>query len=76
VVSSVLGSQFKQFNPSGKYNTDIEQRLYMEYHDLVDAGLPDDDVNLIQLIMDARMWIRQAKSIYHIPNNWQIPEEE
>lgn len=46
----------------------------MEIRDTTDVGLPDDDTNLIQLLEDARNWIKQAKKLYGIPENWPVNE--
>lgn len=66
-----------QFDGERSSKEDIQQRLYMEHHDLssLDGGLPDDETNLIQLIHDAYRWIVQAKQIYSIPDHWHVPEE-
>ena len=69
-------SQFQQFHPGAKYDADIQDRLYMEADSTTENGLPDDDANLIQLLWDAWLWIRQAKKTYGIPENWPVPEEE
>lgn len=63
-----------QFNDERNSYADIERRLFMEIHDTEDVGLPDDETNLIQLLQDAFAWIRQAKRIYNIPEDWPVKE--
>lgn len=63
-----------QFQDERNSNTDIEERLRMEIRDTVEVGLPDDDTSLIQLLEDTRAWVRQAKKLYGIPENWPILE--
>ncbi len=73
-----MKSSFYQFSGElvNSYKADIEERLVMEIRDTVEIGLPDNDTNLIQLLEDARSWIRQAKKVYSIPENWLIRETD
>ena len=64
-----------QFQAERNSYTDVEERLRMEIHDTIEIGLPDDESNLIQLLEDTYAWIKQAKKVYSIPENWHIKEE-
>jgi hypothetical protein len=66
----------KQFDGDRNCAEDIVERLRMKIFDTTHTGLPDDDINLIQLLRDSRLWIIQAKLDYKIPGLWEIRSAE
>jgi len=65
-----------QFQENRNSDADIARRLYMEWHDLMHAGLPEDESDLVELLWDARNYIMYIRKGFNISENDIVPIEE